>query len=115
MASFNPIRKSRLKPKAKRAKTSWRTGKVRLDAKGMSRLRWEVYQRAEGQCENSSDGVRCNKRITWTTFQLHHLKHRSLGGDDSEFNCVAVCFDCHDLHHHGQLRIEPHVPLARPE
>lgn len=32
---------------------------------------------------------------------LHHVKYRSQGGDDSENNCVMLCKDCHDNKAHG--------------
>lgn len=108
MSSFNPIRRSPIKPKAKKRKESapWRAPKIRLDAPGMYLLRGEVFARAGFQCENHIDGKRCPTKITWYTFQLHHLRHRSQGGSDTKENTAAVCWECHDMHHSGKRRIE---------
>ena len=27
--------------------------------------------------------------------ELHHIKPKSLGGEDSYDNCIPLCFDCH--------------------
>ena len=32
----------------------------------------------------------CGKKI-----ELHHIKHKANGGDDSLENCIPLCFDCH--------------------
>lgn len=116
MSSFNPIRRSRLKPKPKRARTSapWRAPKVRLDAEGMLTLRWNVFLRSERQCECEVNGKRCRNRFGFYDFQMHHVIHRSRGGSDSEENCIAACDICHMLHHDGKRRITVYEPEARP-
>jgi HNH endonuclease len=110
MTSFNPIRRSPLKPKARKAKSSapWRQPKVRLDGKGMAELRAEAFLRSEAQCENSIDGRRCRDHIGWINFQLHHIQHRSRGGSDVISNVLCACFTCHKQHHDGVRRIVPH-------
>lgn len=108
MSSFNPIRRSPIKPKVKQAKVSapWRSPKIRLDARGMCELRGEVFARAQFQCENLINGQRCSTKISWVTFHLHHIVHRSQGGSDTPANTMAVCWDCHEDHHRGRRRIE---------
>jgi hypothetical protein len=35
--------------------------------------------------------VHCGKKM-----HLHHIIHKSAGGDDSFGNCIPLCFNCHD-------------------
>lgn len=111
------LKRTRIRIKPKKARTSWRSGKIRLDAKGMAELRWTVFCRSQGQCENDIDGiqfvhgeplrlsVRCPNRISWDYFHLHHIIHRSLGGSDTEENTAAACVPCHSAHHNGGPKI----------
>jgi hypothetical protein len=40
----------------------------------------------------------CGVRI-----ETHHIRPRSLGGDDSLENCIPLCFDCHaEVEHYNQ-------------
>jgi hypothetical protein len=103
-----PIQRSPIKKKRKKTKKSWRSGKIRLDAHGMEDLRIAVYQRSGGGCENVIRGKRCNKSITWLSFEMHHLQHRSLGGSDCMQNCIALDKNCHDLHHLKNVKIVPY-------
>lgn len=106
------LRRSRIKKKPKKTKVSWRSGKVRLDAEGMENLRVEVYIRCGGGCENTlnvdDDTRRCNAWVTWNTFEMHHVIHRSLSGSDSLQNCLALCRECHSNHHLKGLEIVPY-------
>jgi len=86
-------RKRRLRPKRKRARMLWRTGRVMLDAQGMADLRSAVFARSGGRCEQ------CGRRISWARFHLHHKRKRSQGGSDSEENCTALCLVCHGREH----------------
>ena len=36
----------------------------------------------------------CNK-FCGTKIELHHIKQKAYGGDDTLDNCIPVCFDCH--------------------
>ena len=37
--------------------------------------------------------------------QAHHIKHHKHGGDDSESNCVILCWSCHySVHEGGRYR-----------
>jgi 5-methylcytosine-specific restriction endonuclease McrA len=103
-----PIQRSPIKKKRKKTKESWRSGKIRLDAKGMEDLRIAVYQRSGGGCENVINGKRCNKPIRWGSFEMHHIQHRSLGGSDSMQNCIALDKNCHNLHHLKNMKIVPY-------
>ncbi|MBE2206069.1 MAG: HNH endonuclease [Saprospiraceae bacterium] len=45
--------------------------------------------------------VRCGRhccichKFCGLKIELHHIKHKSEGGEDSADNCIALCFDCH--------------------
>jgi len=39
---------------------------------------------------------------TWAV-QVHHIKTRGSGGDDSPDNLIALCVECHSKAHSGQL------------
>lgn len=107
------IRPSKYKKKPRKAMTSapWRTPKIRLAGKDMAKLRWAVFNRSEGRCENSfnnpfDQSVRCTAKIGWSWFDLHHIIHRSRGGSDTEENTMALCVECHDNHHRHGIKAE---------
>jgi hypothetical protein len=112
MNSYNPLRRSPLKPKPRQRKESmpWRRPKIRLDAKGMLELRQNAFARSEGQCENSvtPQRDRCPVRIYWGTGQLAHMVSRGRGGNDSLENCLMVCRDCHYEDTRNRKKLEPH-------
>jgi hypothetical protein len=110
MNSFNPIRRSPLKPKARKARTSmpWRRPKIRLNAAGMRELRTFAFDRSNAQCENSIDGERCDTRIYWGSFHLAHMEGRGRGGSDIPENVLAACPTCHDDDTHHRRKLEPH-------
>jgi len=35
------------------------------------------------------------KKFCGTKIELHHIVHKSEGGEDTLENCIALCFDCH--------------------
>jgi len=37
--------------------------------------------------------------------EVHHIKERNDGGDNSPSNLVPVCSNCHSIIHLGQIRI----------
>jgi len=77
---------------------------IRLKGKAKTQLKIDIYNRANESCENkdcrrwqplSIDGKFCE----YTCLNLHHVKKRSQGGDDSMENCVLLCFECHRKEH----------------
>lgn len=38
-------------------------------------------------------------------FEVHHIKHRSLGGDDALENLSCLCVECHRGHHDGRIKL----------
>lgn len=105
---INPLRRTALRPKAKKAKTSWRNPeRVRLGNGEMSKLRSEAFERADGRCENVRDGKRCPNKVGWFSADLHHIKHRSAGGGDVIGNVMVVCWPDHRAHHDQGLELEP--------
>lgn len=109
------IRRTAIKTKPRRAKVSWRNPeRVKLDQAALSRLRGVVFRRANRQCENKIGRARCTNRIDWWTGDMHHVKHRSQGGGDTESNCIAVCWPCHRAHHDHGLPIVPWWEKAKP-
>ncbi len=107
------LKRSPIKKKKKKTKVSWRSGKIRLDAKGMKDLRLAVYVRSCGGCENAIDGKRCDRHITWENFEMHHLRHRSLSGSDTMLNCIALDKKCHSDHHLRGTKIVPYWFLLK--
>jgi hypothetical protein len=110
MNSFNPIRRSPWKSKARKTRISmpWRCPKIRLDAAGMKQLREFAFNRSNAQCENSVDGERCDTRIYWGSFHLAHIEGRGRGGSDVLVNVLAACPKCHDDDTHHRRKLQPH-------
>lgn len=108
--NYNPIRRSPLKKKPRRAYESapWRRKKIRLDAKGMLELRQDALYRSGLRCENSIDGERCNKRIAWHNFHLAHIVSRGRGGSDCLKNVLAACQECHFEDTANRRKLQPH-------
>lgn len=83
--------------------------RIRLSPKEMGRLRIRVYERSGGLCERILDnGTQCGRRACWdwdewNHGELHHVIHRSQGGDDSEENCQWWCRICHDDIHNNRI------------
>jgi 5-methylcytosine-specific restriction endonuclease McrA len=53
------------------------------------------------------DGWRCQNCGVAQSLQIHHMRFRSQGGDDSELNLITLCLDCHSMVHrcsHRQQR-----------
>ena len=67
--------------------------RIKLSPKKYIELKLKVFER-DKCC------VLCGKEPT----DLHHVKYRSAGGDDSETNCVMLCHDCHELAHGADSR-----------
>lgn len=95
MSSFNPIRRTPIKPKAKQHKESapWRPQRIRLNGREMAELRHEVFGRSNGQCE------KCFVFAGWYEGQMHHKVKRSQGGSDTAENLAWLCPKCHRIEH----------------
>jgi cytochrome c553 len=50
-------------------------------------------------------GYRCGNPICRTiiTLEIHHLDHVSEGGENNAENLIALCPNCHSLHHKGEI------------
>lgn len=110
MNSFNPIRRSPLRPKPREHRESmpWRRPKIRLNGQEMKALRREAFARSEGRCENDIEGQRCPTRITWLFSNLAHLVGRGRGGSDELSNVLMTCPKCHDDDTHNRRKLQPH-------
>ena len=68
------------------------------------------------QCVLVRDGYRCRVCKTREGVDVHHIRFRSVGGEDSTANCAAICRICHGGVHayrlvisgdaNGKLKIE---------
>lgn len=67
----------------------------------MAHLRWRVFERSKGRCENGLELGRCSEKIDWRGFEMHHIQSRGQGGSDIDSNCMALCYGCHFDTHNG--------------
>ena len=112
MNSYNPLRRSPLRPKPRphRESAPWRPRKIRLNAQEMKELRQNAFARSGGQCENSvtPKGDRCPVRIYWGTGQLAHIVSRGRGGSDELKNVLMCCAECHLEDTRNRTKLQPH-------
>ena len=96
--STKPLKRSPIRYKKRKAKVSWRSGRVQLDSAGMARLRGAAFQRSCRMCECGLQPGResCGKSVTWIDGQLHHIKSRGQGGSDVIENVAFIRRDCHE-------------------
>ncbi len=66
--------------------TRRRRPRLRLDQESYQRLRERVFER---------DGWRCQHCGCLSELQVHHIRARSLLGNDAEENLIALCAQCH--------------------
>lgn len=64
--------------------------RLQLGRQDYSDLRERVLRRDAWRCQF------CGKS---TNLQVHHIRHRSDLGDDSEENLVSACTSCHETLH----------------
>ncbi len=62
------------------------------------------------------DGHRCRVEGCGSSrfLELHHLKPRNKGGDNSEVNLITLCSGCHRLHHERGLKADSAPAPAPP-
>jgi 5-methylcytosine-specific restriction endonuclease McrA len=66
--------------------------RLRLDPDSYRKLRMNVLER---------DGWRCQSCGTSESLQVHHIRSRSVLGDDAAENLITLCAGCHcQLHLH---------------
>ena len=51
----------------------------------------------------------CGQRATG---EPHHIRPRSLGGDDTKENLIQLCFKCHRLAHDGKISHHELIPVV---
>jgi hypothetical protein len=86
-----------------RSRVLWRSGRVILKGKDMTRFRWQVFDRAEARCEIVIDGKRCKKYAPWSGpghGELVHILARAHGGSDTIDNCLWGCREHHKAKFH---------------
>lgn len=74
----------------------------------MTALRRRVFERSRGFCEmplrGYTAGIRCDRNISWDTFELDHNPSLAQGGDDTEEGTRAICKRCHIARHNRSVR-----------
>jgi hypothetical protein len=101
-----PLRRSGwIRPKPRKRKVLWRSGRVIEDAKGMYELRRRVFQRSGGFCEViKANGKKCGTYARWDGIgkgDLSHIKHGAKGPGDVDSNVLWSCRPCHSARHPG--------------
>lgn len=80
----------------------------------MTILRRRVFERSRGFCEmpirGFSNGIRCNRNISWETFELDHNPSLAQGGDDTEEGTRAICRRCHVARHNRTTKFKQREP-----
>ena len=68
------------------------------DKRDKAREKERQWQRVR-QCVLVRDGRRCRVCKTRDGVDVHHIRFRSVGGENSTANCAAICKCCHaDVH-----------------
>lgn len=74
----------------------------------MVALRRHKFEESKGFCQmpvnGFTNGVRCNRNISWETFELDHNPSLAHGGDDSMEGTRAICRRCHVARHNRTTR-----------
>lgn len=98
--STKPLKRSAIKKVSKRTRVL-KSGRLILDAAGMSSLRMDAYERSGGVCECGLVKKRkaCGKFVHWNYGELHHIKYRSRGGSDTIENVAFIRPECHEYIH----------------
>jgi 5-methylcytosine-specific restriction endonuclease McrA len=67
-------------------------------------LRKEDYRELHQQILRR-DGWRCQLCGSMQNLEVHHMRFRSHGGDDSEQNLITLCAECHARVHQTRTAI----------
>lgn len=51
------------------------------------------------------DGFKCRVCRFRCNLHVHHVRYRSQGGDDADYNLVTVCNECHELLHKNKITV----------
>lgn len=92
-----------------------RRGKTYRFGEDVLDLRTLLFERSKGYCEMITRGylnARCQRNISWETFEMHHEPPRSQGGDDSLEGVLASCKRCHVSRHGRVIRSDKRRPAA---
>lgn len=55
------------------------------------------------------DGNKCRLCGSYENLGAHHIINRSLGGDDSLWNLITLCFPCHRFVHDGFVDLREYL------
>ena len=74
--------------------------------------RAEPDPKADGQAPGWLQALRrddftCQLCGSHRNLEVHHIRHRSRGGQDSPTNLLTLCHDCHAYIHAGLVRAGP--------
>lgn len=69
-----------------------------------AREKAKQWQRVR-QCVLVRDGRRCRVCKTRDGVDVHHIRFRSVGGEDNTSNCAALCRCCHQEIHAYRLTL----------
>lgn len=109
---IRPVSPRRFKPRG-----DWHPQRVRLDAAGMEKLRWDRFKLSDGFCEGiRADNRRCMKPIDWQgwrRFELGHRTRRGKGGSDTLENVRCLCQYGPDACHQGPATSDHPGPQLR--
>lgn len=79
---------------------------TKLESHKLSKLKQLLIKLQNYHCYH------CKRWMTsFLKADLHHIRNRSLGGDDSVSNCVVLCRECHRLVHDGKIKSETKKPI----
>ena len=102
------LKRAWLRPKKRKSRVLWRTGRVVLDSAGRIMLRGKAFRRSKGFCEcwRATGKKPCGLRVEWQgpfAGHLHHIKFLSHGGSDAMRNLAFIASVCHEAIH-GRLQ-----------
>lgn len=69
--------------------------------------RARAFLRANGRCEDTTDGQRCNQKLLAGNVFYDHIVAASLGGDNDLSNCACLCKT-----HHAEKTAKLDIPRA---